>query len=463
MKGMTLENMATACEGKLYLCEKSKKDGTIYSREASSVVIDSRKAEAGGVFVATKGAKVDGHDYIPQTFDKDVLCVICEKEPESKAGNYILVEDSFVAIKKLAKYYKSVMNIKTVGIIGSVGKTSTKELVASVLKEKYNTVKTIGNFNNEVGVPLTVFSIRDEHETAVIEMGISDFGEMDRLADIVKPDICVMTNIGPCHLEYLHDLDGVLKAKTEVFKHMSTSGTAVLNGDDEKLSTVSSVNGIKPIFYGLKCSNDIYADGIVAKAFDGTDANIHTPVGDFKVNVPISGEHMVYNALAAVAVGLKFNMTLEQIKTGIESATTISGRSNVIRVEDYTLVDDCYNANPKSMKAAIDLLSQVKGRKVAILGDMFELGENEKALHAEIGSYVVDKKIDVLLLAGELSKNILDAVSSHASDIVVFYKSTTDELIELLSNEQIIKKGDTILIKASHGMNYSKIVDKLRN
>ena len=324
MKAMTLKNIAAACEGELILKNESDAE-----KEAVSVCIDSRKAESGGIFVATRGEKTDGHKYIGDCFNKGVLAVICEEKPNND-GNYILVKDSFIAIKKLAKFYKSQLNIKTVGIIGSVGKTSTKELVASVLKEKFRVCKTEGNFNNEVGVPLTIFSIGAEHEVAVIEMGISDFGEMDRLGDMVKPDVCVMTNIGPCHLEFLGDLDGVLKAKTEVFNHMTGNGIAVLNGDDNKLSTIKDVNGKRPYFYGRKDTNQVYSSNVCSRSFDGTEVIIHTPEGDFSTVIPIPGEHMVDNALAATAVGLFYGLSLDEIKAGIESAKTLAGRNNVI-------------------------------------------------------------------------------------------------------------------------------------
>ena len=393
--------------------------------------------------------------------NNEILKYITEIE-RTEDVPYILVEDSFVAIKRLAKFYKSNCNVKTVGIIGSVGKTSTKEMVAAVLGSKYNVVKTEGNLNNEVGVPITVFSIRDCHEVAVIEMGISDFGEMDRLGEIVRPDICVMTNIGPCHLEFLHDLDGVLKAKTEVFSHMCNGSVAVLNGDDVKLRTVNEVAGRKPVFYGRNTENEVYATNIESMGFDGTNAMIHTKLGSFEAKIVIPGEHMVDNALAATAVGIECGLSLKEIARGLKAARTISGRNNVIETKKFKIVDDCYNANPKSMKAGIELLGKVRGRKVAILGDMFELGKDENVLHKEIGEYLLKEHIDSVILAGKLSKNIYDVIKVSSSDIELYYKDSTDELIELLKNSNILKEKDTILVKASHGMNYAKIISFLQ-
>ena len=455
MKGMTLERIAAAVDGRLYISDSLNK-GNI---EATEVVIDSRKITENAVFIATKGNTTDGHKFIGDVVKKGALCVICENKPDNDDGNYIVVNDSFVALKMLAKYYKRQLSVRTIGIIGSVGKTSTKEMVSSVLSVKYRVKKTQGNYNNEVGVPLTVFSIRDEDEIAVIEMGISDFGEMHRLADIVRPDICVMTNIGPCHLEKLIDLEGVLKAKAEVIEHMPEDGVLILNGDDKKLREIEKTKTI--IYYGMNAANDIYATDIVNMGLNGTQCTIHTNKGSMEVHIPLIGEHMVINALSATAAGQLMNMNLSDIKTGLEEMVPTRGRANVIKTPEITIVDDCYNANPKSMKAAIDLLLSVEGRKVLIIGDMFELGINEEELHKEIGEYICNKGIDVVITAGDLSVHVYEEVKK---DEVVdsYYCETTDKVIELL-DKCIIRKDDTVLVKASHGMAFDRVVEALRD
>ena len=245
MQGLNINTVAQACNGKIYTV-----DSNISNKEFTGVEIDSRNIMEGNLFIATQGERVDGHSFIPSVFEKGALAVICEKLPEKMDGTCILVEDSFQALKDIAKYYRSILDIKVVGVTGSVGKTSTKEVLASVLSERYCVLKTAGNFNNEVGLPLTVLRIRKEHEIAVLEMGISHFGEMERLAEIAHPDVCVITNIGPCHLEFLGDLDGVLKAKTEMFQYLNPNGFACLNGDDAKLMTIQFVNDKKPVFFG---------------------------------------------------------------------------------------------------------------------------------------------------------------------------------------------------------------------
>lgn len=463
MKNLTLENIAKVCSG-TYFGSESLKDKTI-----SGVVIDSRKVEKDFLFVAVKGVKVDGHKFIPDVMEKGAAAVLSEQKLENPVGPYILVENTLEALKQLAEYYRKSLDIKVVGITGSVGKTSTKEMIASVLGEKFNVLKTEGNFNNEIGLPLTIFRLREEHEVAVLEMGISEFGEMHRLATMANPDVCVITNIGLCHLENLKTRDGILKAKTESFSHMKENGTAILNGDDDKLSSIKEVNGKSPVFYGISekmeyadadCKKAVYATDIENLGLFGVKACIHTETGTFEVKIPIPGEHNVYNALAATATGLTLGLTLSEIKSGIEKAKTINGRTNIMDVDGMTVIDDCYNANPVSMKASIDVLAMAEGRKIAVLGDMGELGADEKKLHYEVGTYLAKKKIDVLFCAGELSKEMMRALQEENAAILAFYFETREELTkELLA---FVKKGDTVLVKASHFMEYPKVVAALQ-
>ena len=349
--------------------------------------------------------------------------------------------------------------VGVVGITGSVGKTSTKEVIASVLKEKYRTLKTQGNFNNELGLPLTVFRLRDEDQIAVLEMGISDFGEMARLTKIAKPDTCVITNIGTCHLENLGDRDGVLKAKTEIFQSMKPNGHIVLNGDDDKLITVREYNGVKPVFFGLNSERDVYADQIESKGLKGVACRIHLGEDAFDVLVPTPGIHMVYNALAAAAVGRIYGLTIEEIRRGIESLETIRGRFKMIETDKFLVVDDCYNANPMSMKASLDVLHDGEGRRVAILGDMGELGEDEAALHEGVGIHAATCGIDACVCVGDLAVHIAEAARKANPDFPVYYEKTRESLLEHLND--YVQKGDTILVKASHFMKFEEVVKAL--
>lgn len=467
MKNMTLSAIASACGGILH---GEEKDG---QRLVESVVTDSRKAGKDSLFIAIAGARVDGHSFIKDVYQNGALACVSEKplDEETTGGHpYIEVKSSLQALKDIAEFYRTQLNIKVVGITGSVGKTSTKETIAAVLSRKFNVLKTAGNFNNEIGLPLTVFQMTEETEVAVLEMGISDFGEMTRLTQIAKPDICVITNIGICHLENLKNRDGILKAKTEIFKSMSEDGYAVLNGDDDKLVTVTEVNGKAPEFFGidntdLRNSGGIYADNITNMGLDGTVCDINVPKDGsdkyeiINVHIPIPGRHMVYNAMAAAAVGTLMGLDADMIKAGIESLEAVSGRNHIIHANSMIIIDDCYNANPVSMRASIDVLCSAVGRKVCILGDMFELGEDEKKLHHAIGEYAADKKIDVLIAAGALAFEI--AEGARGSRTEVHYYKDRDSMLDDVRN--LLKPNDNILIKASHGMEFTKVVEALCN
>ena len=489
--------------------------GAIDCKTVTGVVIDSRKLTAGNLFVATVGERVDGHDFINQVFEKGALGVICERLPECTGSRHddapaqqgddkgsrhdastlheggtgsqhdgalalqgenadygttrgtstlpgpcILVKDSFVALKKLAAYYRRcIWDIRIVGIVGSVGKTSTKEIVASVLSQKYSVLKTEGNFNNEIGVPLTMLSIRDSHEAAVVEMGISDFGEMDRLGEIVCPDIVVMTNIGPCHLEKLGDLSGVLRAKSEVFKHIRPGGLAVLNSEDAQLNTIDAIPQCRIVRYGE--GSDIYAEDIINLGLEGSDFTVRCENDSFGTALTLPGRHQIMNALAATAVGREFGLTSEEISDGISAAKGVSGRGTLVRTDSLLLVDDCYNANPRSMMAAIDMLRDALERRCAILGDMFELGADEESLHAQVGAYAAEQGLDVLVCIGRLSRHMYEAARESGKINQLHYFETKEQFLQYPYHVGF-EKGDTVLIKASHGMAFNQITEAMK-
>ena len=454
MKNLTLRNIAKVCGGCYYGPE------TIADREVTDITTDSRKVQKGGLFVPIVGERVDAHKFIPQVMEAGALATLTEREPGPVDYPYIQVKSSLQAVKDIAEFYLEQLQIPVVGITGSVGKTSTKEVIASVLKEKYRTLKTQGNFNNELGLPLTVFRLREEDEIAVLEMGISDFGEMSRLAKIARPDTSVITNIGTCHLENLGDRNGVLKAKTEVFAYVKPGGHIVLNGDDDKLSTVKEYQGIKPVFFGLDKGYPVYADQIESKGLKGMCCTIHMGEEAFPVQIPMPGRHMIYNALAAAAVGYIYGLTKEQITRGIESLEPVSGRFKMIETENFLIVDDCYNANPMSMKASLDVLKDGSGRRVAILGDMGELGENEIALHKEVGAHAGTCGIDVCICVGALCRHMADEVKRVNPQMTVLYEPDLESLLKNLDG--FVHRGDTILVKASHFMKFEEVVKALQ-
>lgn len=453
MKNMTLINIANACNGIYHGTEEEK------NIEVTAITTDSRKVSEGSLFIAIKGNKVDGHDFIESSYVCGAAAVLVEKELENVNYPYIQVESSLEAIKKIAMFYRSQLSLTIVGITGSVGKTSTKEAIAGVLEQKFRVLKTEGNFNNELGVPLTLFRLTEEDEVAVVEMGISDFGEMHRLSEIVKPDVCVITNIGICHLENLKTRDGILRAKSEIFDFMNPNGSVVLNGDDDKLSTVSTIHGTLPHFFGMNPQNDVWADQVRSEGLYGTHCVVHDSMGTYEVTIPIPGKHMVHNVLAATMVAQLLGLNNEEIKRGVEKLTTMNGRNNIIFGNKYTVIDDCYNANPVSMRASIDVLCEAESRKVAILGDMGELGADERKLHYELGDYIAKSAVDVLICVGELSKEMEQGFRmARPAGQVLHYDNLPNMMDDLCHH---LHAGDAVLVKASHFMKFSSIVDYL--
>lgn len=449
MKKLQLVDIASACDGILLNVNDDI--------EITSITTDSRKACKDCLFIPLKGERTNGHNFINQVFEAGASCTLSEIDIDTK-NPVIRVKSCYKAIQDIAEYYRSTFDIPVIGISGSVGKTSTKEMIASVLKQEFDTHKTQGNFNNELGVPLTLFGLEEHHQVAVVEMGISDFGEMTRLSKMVKPTICVITNIGDCHLENLGDRNGVLKAKTEMFINRDKNGAILLNGDDKHLSTIKNVDDTIPIFYGLENTNAYYAENIDNQGINGIKCKLCTPNNIIDVTIPAIGTYMVANALVAVAIGEYLGMAPESIKKGIENYKTVGSRDGIIQTGNITIIDDCYNANPVSVKGGVDTLSNFKTRKVCVLGDMKELGTNSKQLHIDTGKYVANKNIDVLVAVGDEAKYIAEGAENPNTR--VYYFKTIDEFVDNM--KYIVHKNDTVLVKASHSMKFENIVKALR-
>ncbi len=450
MKNFTISEIIDASGGKYF------GDLDLLSKEVSFITTDSRKAGKGGVFAAIVGERVDGHSFIPQCIELGTICSIAERTPADNSA-HILVDNTPEALRKIAKAYREKFDIPFIGISGSVGKTSTKEIISSVLSEHFHTHKTQGNFNNALGVPITLFALEETHTAAVIEMGISDFGEMSILAEMAQPDIAVLTNVGKCHLENLKDLQGVLKAKTEMLSYLKKGGTVVLNGDDINLRKAEIPEGAKVIYYGLNKDNDIFATDIKSDNESFTDFTVHTKEGQFKARINSLGNHMVQNALAAVAVAKTLGLSEKEIIDGLENYRTIGGRANIIKTEKLTVIDDCYNANPESMKASLKTLANFDGRRVALLGDMKELGEKEKELHFEIGSLAAELKLDLLITVGDLALEMYKAARPHID--AEWYQSIEEAKLYMY---EMLTIGDTVLVKASHSMKFDELVELIK-
>ena len=446
MKNMTLLRAEKASGGRL--CGAF--DG---NTELGRVVIDSRLVRPGDLFVAYQGEKVDGHDYIAAAFAKGAACCLAQRIPEGETRPILLVEDVQAALEKIAADYRRDLDIPIIGITGSVGKTSAKEMIASVLQQRFRVLKTEGNLNNQIGVPMTVSRIEPEHQAAVVEMGISGFGEMRALTNIVRPTVAVFTVIGHAHLEFLHDRAGVFRAKTEMLEGMDDNGVVIVNGDDDLLCVLQCPQ--KKLTFGLGENCDVRATDIRADALGHLACSILYAGGRMDVQIPSFGKHMVYAALEGAAAGLALGLSVSEIIRGIASYETVGSRSAVTETGKITLIDDSYNANPDSMKCGIDSLLQLPGRHVCVFGDMLELGPEEREMHLEIGAYAAEKGVDLLLCAGPLSREL----AAGAGGCVRWF-SDREELLRALP--ELIRKGDRVLVKASRGMHFERVAEALK-
>ncbi|MCL2588977.1 MAG: UDP-N-acetylmuramoyl-tripeptide--D-alanyl-D-alanine ligase, partial [Oscillospiraceae bacterium] len=397
---------------------------------------------------------------------RGAVCCLVEREVESPGGACIVVESTLRAVRDLAKYYRELFDIPVIGITGSVGKTSTKEMMAAVLSEKFLVHKTAGNLNNELGVPMTLLGLREEHEAAVIEMGISDFGEMTRLTDMVQPTVAMITIIGYAHLDNLSNRAGVYQAKTEIFHGLQPDGLALLNGDDDMLRpcVITDISpektGVEKRLYGLEAGNDYRATDIVTKGESGTACTFHLDGLTLPVTIPAFGLPFVYAALAGAAVGQRLGMTSEALQRGIASFHTVEGRANVLTTERLTIIDDCYNANPSSVRASLTSLAGLSGRRVAVLGDMGELGPDAPTLHREIGETVGQHKIDCLVCVGEMSAHTYEGAKAQNPDLVAWHFPDKEEALTVL--QSLLQDGDQVLVKASRFMRFEDIVKVLQ-
>ncbi len=456
MEPMTIRELLEATKGTLL--------GPLEDQEAvvTSVDTDSRSVRSGGLFVPLAGERFDGHDFIEKALKDGAAGCLTVREPERYLPGklYIQVKDTQLALGDLAKYYRKKFPIPYIAITGSVGKTTTKEMVAAVLGEKYKVLKTEGNFNNEIGLPLTLFRLDHSHEICVLEMGMNHFGEIEYLSELVEPDVAIITNIGDAHIENLGSYENILKAKSEVFQFMKRSGLAVLNGDDLMLQTLRGRLEQETVFYGTDRSLRYQALEVETRGERGVHCVIQTPRETFTLDIPALGRHMVYPVLAATVVAERFGLTGEQIAAGVRRYVPTKMRMNVINLGGFTVLDDAYNANPQSMRAALEVLAQSGGAyKVAILGDMFELGVLGPTLHHGIGECAGRLGIDCLVAIGELSREIYAAAKdSNIPD--VFHFPTKEEAKTILPS--LIRPGAVILVKASRGMEFEDLVREIR-
>lgn len=418
---------------------------------------DNREVKQGDLFVCVRGARTDGHLYANEAFRSGAACCLAERTIPDAKGPYVLVESTLDAVKQVAGYYRRQFDIPVIGVTGSVGKTTTKELVSAVVGAKFKVHKTEGNLNNELGVPLTLLALKEWHEASVIEMGISGFGEMGRLAGMVRPDIFIITKVGYSHIDELGDLNGVLKAKTEAIAYMGPDGIAILNGDDALLYEYDP--GMRKITFGLERHNNYRAENIRMEGMDYVAFETANDMERFPVRIPAYGNHIPQMALPAIIVGKLLGLSNGEICSGLLAFTPVSGRADMCDTGYVTLINDSYNANPHSVESALTSLSSLPGRHVAILGDMLGLGALSDGLHREVGGFCADAGIDALICCGEKAAHIRDAFKAAGGNVAHYYPDKTG-LIKALPG--LIKKGDAVLVKASHGMQFEELIPVLK-
>ena len=420
--------------------------------EIGKIVIDTRAVESGDLFAAFRGERVDGHDFIPAAFERGAACCIGERAPEGETRPVIVVPDVLTALEQITAGYRGDFDLPVVGITGSVGKTTAKEMISAVLEQHFHTLKTEGNLNNRYGVPMMLSQLNSGHEAAVIEMGISEFGEMTRLARMVQPTMAVYTTIGHAHLEFLHDLDGVLRAKTEMLDLMPETAPVIVNGDDEKLRSLQCRQ--RKITYGFDAGCDVRAENL--KTGMPQTCEIVCGMRRIPVRIPAFGQHYVYAALAAAAVGMLLGLDDREIADGIAAFHNVGRRGETFFSAGITVVDDSYNANPDSVCNGIDNLIRMPGaRHICILGDMLELGENTLNMHYNVGSYAREKGIDLVLTSGSCAGEMSRAAGERGRNF-----ESREALITALP--ELLKEGDCVLVKASKGSHFETVSAALR-
>ena len=427
-------------------------------------IIDSRKIEKDDVYVAIVGENNDGNKYTESALEKGAKAVIISNPKYVDINKYqdktiIIVTDTLKCLQELARYKRSLYQGKVIAITGSVGKTSTKDMVSALLQSKYKVHKTQGNMNNHLGLPLTILSLKDE-DILVVEMGMNHFGEISTLTNIAKPNIAIITNIGTAHIGNLGSRENILKAKLEILEGMKIP-KIIINNDNDLLHNWYKENSkkIEIHTFGIKNSSEIMGTNIKMQE----ESSEFTAVDGFdkiKIKVPVGGEHFVYNALCAIAVGRMLDISTEKIQQGIECFELTKKRMDIKKLENGAMIiNDAYNASFESMKVSLEFLANHTGkRKIAVLGDMFELGEYSEELHRKVGKEVVKNNIDVLICAGENAKYIIEEVKKD-SNIETHFMHNNEEIVENLS--QKLRKGDVVLVKASNGMKFFEICQKL--
>ena len=467
MKEILVKDVINICNGKLFYGNENETLGNF--------VRDTREIKEGDTYIAFKGEHNDGNIYYEKALKNGARVCILQKnsveniikkeeiEEKYKIASIILVEDTIKALQQVASYKRSLYDIPVVGITGSVGKTSTKDIIASVMTKKFKVLKTLGNLNSQIGMPFTMLGLKD-HNAAVIEMGMNQEGEISNLTKIARPNVAVITNVGTAHIGNLGSRENILKAKLEILEGLQENGTLVINNDNDMLHNwyeANKDNNFKIVTFGIENKSDIMPYDINLRE-DGSTYKIDIDGKAYNVNISVGGNHFVLNSLCAIAIGKLFDIKMEDILDGIANFELTKRRMQVEKnKEGITIINDCYNANYDSMKAAIEYLGKINAnKKVAVLGGMLELGEFSKNLHEKVGEEVIKNDIDILITVGELAKDIANkAINEGMSKEKIYTCENNSEAIETI--RKIAKSGDAILLKASNGLNFQEIFNEI--
>ncbi len=426
----------------------------------TSATTDSRESDEGALFIGIKGERADGNDFATDFLNNGGSCAVVEKDIEVPLGKCtIRVDDTKKAIRDIAEFYRTKLDLQVVAVTGSVGKTSTKDMLNCVLSQAFNTFATKGNFNNEIGVPLTIFQLDSSYSKAVVEMGMSNLGEISRLTKIAKPQVAVITNIGTSHIGNLGSRENILKAKLEVLECLS--GTAILNGDDEYLWDAKDSIEHKTIYYGIENKQADYVAYNVECNDKGSSFKLKIDGCEHNFYIPVVGMHHIYNVMASVICGLQFGMDIDSIKKGVAGFVTSGMRQREIQVGSIKLIEDCYNASPDSMKSSLSVLKSLSAncRSVAVLGDMLEQGDFAEENHRLVGKYVALSGADTLVCVGkDVEYTIDEAKKLGVSNLYKFDNNA--QASQFLCD--YVNDGDVILFKASRGMKLEEISASLQ-
>jgi len=427
----------------------------------SGFAYDSRNLHPGDCFVAMPGEKVDGHDFAVRAAESGASCLLVARPVAAPGAALVLVPDPLLALGQLGRHHRSQFAIPVVGITGSVGKTTTKEMIAAVLARRFEVFRTPGNLNSEVGLPVALMDLSAKHETAVLEMGMRALGEIDYLVSIAQPTVGVVTNVGPTHLELLGSLANIARAKSELVRGLPAGGTAVLNADDPRVVDMAGVAPGRVWFYGFTAANrgdfwvtaaDVRRDGEAGQRF-----TLHTSAGRAEAYLPAPGQHSVLNAMAAVAVGLDLGLTLQEAAAGIADYVPSGSRMRIIHLQGIRILDDTYNAAPASVSASLGVMREiagVEGRCIAVLGSMFELGTAAEEGHRQVGTEAA-RLADRVLTTGDLARHIAAAAGAKAT-----HYAEKNQVVTALHD--MLHQGDTVLVKGSRGMAMEEIVQALQ-